>query len=64
MHALGLPTKRPELTKAWDTRPQPGVYRPRPPVHATLLILDESFALLDPENLALASRCVFNRAPA
>jgi ATP-binding cassette subfamily B protein len=30
--------------------------------HGALLILDESFASLDPENLARAVQCVFNRA--
>lgn len=31
---------------------------------ADVIILDESFAALDPENLHLALRCVLNRAPA
>ena len=31
---------------------------------ADLLVLDESFAALDPENLRLALTCVLNRAPA
>lgn len=30
---------------------------------ADMLVLDESFGALDPENLALAMRCVLNRAP-
>ena len=32
--------------------------------HADLLVLDESFAALDPENLRLALACVLRRAPA
>ncbi len=31
---------------------------------ADVIVLDESFAALDPENLQLAMRCVLNRAPA
>ena len=31
---------------------------------ADLVVLDESFAALDPENLRLALTCVLNRAPA
>ena len=30
---------------------------------ADLIVLDESFASLDPENLRWALRCVLNRAP-
>ena len=31
--------------------------------NADLMILDESFAALDPETLALSLRCVLRRAP-